>query len=430
MSVSTPESVYYKLRKRLDELPIGYPKTESGVEIRILQHLFTPLEAELCFHLSLLPETVSVIFKRTKKFVKTTKELESKLDIMAKNGSIVRSFSRSGKKIYSIIMLAIGMFEFQVDKMSKEFFIDFKQYLDEAFRDEVLKNSPPQFPMTEPPSNYRLHSTPPFTLVVLHGGPGAWGEMAPVAQRLSDTWGIIEAFQTRPNLEGQLAEIRELIEKFATGSVTLIGFSWGAWLAYLFAATPFGQKRIGKVILIGSGPYEHEYYLELIKTRENRMNPAQKERYSEILKSLQDPQIAKKDDINDIISQLGALCGKVDQFDEIGGHDELFDEEAVEETFPVPLFDFDRSTHFQQALNEVFGMRQSGDLLKEAEKIKCPVVAIHGDYDPHPANGVKLPLEKNIRNFQFFLLEKCGHKPWTEKHARSKFFQRLRSVLP
>ena len=46
-------------------------------------------------------------------------------------------------------------------------------------------------------------------------------------------------------------------------------------------------------------------------------------------------------------------------------------------------------------------MRKSGDLLKEAEKIKCPVVAIHGDYDPHPANGVKIPLEKRIVDFQF-----------------------------
>ncbi|MHA1611303.1 MAG: alpha/beta fold hydrolase [Promethearchaeota archaeon] len=272
--------------------------------------------------------------------------------------------------------------------------------------------------MTESPSNYRLHGTPPYTLVVLHGGPGAWGEMAPVAQKLSDTWGVIEAFQTKPTLEGQLAEIRELVEKLTidSGSVILIGFSWGAWLAYLFAATPFGQKRVRKVILIGSGPYEHKYYLELIKTRENRMNPAQKEQYSEILKSLQDPAVANKDAI---ISELGVLCGKIDQFDE----------EAVEESFPIPHFDLDRSTHFQQALNEVIAMRQSGDLLKEAEKISCPVVAFHGDYDPHPADGVRIPLKKRLKEFRFFLLEKCGHKPWTEKNARSDFFQLMKSVI-
>ncbi len=270
--------------------------------------------------------------------------------------------------------------------------------------------------MSVPPSNYRLHGTPPYSLVVLHGGPGAWGEMAPVASQLAETWGVIETFQTKPTLEGQLAEIREIIKKFVSGPDTLIGFSWGAWLAYLLAATPFGQKRVEKVILIGSGPYEHKYYLELIQTRESRMSPTQKERYSEILKNLQDPHIANKDVI---ISELGALCGKIDQFEE----------EAIEESFPIPHFDLDRSTHFQKALNEVIGMRQSGELLKEAEKITCPVVAIHGDYDPHPANGVKIPLEKCIPDFQFFLLKNCCHKPWTEKYARSDFFQLLKSVL-
>ncbi len=144
MTVSTPDPIYYKLQKRLDKLPIGYPKTESGVEIRILQHLFTPEEAQLAIEISFLPETLPFLYKRTKRFVDSPADLESKLDKMAEKGSIVLHVSRSGVKLYSIIMLAIGMFEFQVDKLSKEFFQDFIQYLDEAFRDEVLKGIPPQ----------------------------------------------------------------------------------------------------------------------------------------------------------------------------------------------------------------------------------------------------------------------------------------------
>jgi hypothetical protein len=38
--------IYRKLQKHLDTLPIGFPPTESGVEIRILKHLFTPKQAE------------------------------------------------------------------------------------------------------------------------------------------------------------------------------------------------------------------------------------------------------------------------------------------------------------------------------------------------------------------------------------------------
>jgi pimeloyl-ACP methyl ester carboxylesterase len=50
---------------------------------------------------------------------------------------------------------------------------------------------------------------------------------------------------------------------------------------------------------------------------------------------------------------------------------------------------------------------------------------IHGTYDPHPSDGIRLPLEKSIGDFRFILLENCGHEPWTEKHAASRFFEIL-----
>ena len=60
--------------------------------------------------------------------------------------------------------------------------------------------------------------------------------------------------------------------------------------------------------------------------------------------------------------------------------------------------------------------------MKLGEKIKCPVVAIHGDYDPHPAEGVKKPLLKVVKNFRFILLKNCGHKPWIEQKAKDEFY--------
>lgn len=212
---------------------------------------------------------------------------------------------------------------------------------------------------------FRTHGKSPFQIVVLHGGPGTWGEMAPVAEHFSDIYGIIEPFFLESTLQGQLLELKQIIESHKIEKVVLIGFSWGAWLGYLFAAK--FPDIIKKLILVGSGPYEHQYYLELIKTRNNRMSHEQKELYSEILNNLQDPNVTNKDVY---ISKLGALCGNIDQYDDV----------EEEEIFPSPHFDLDRSIHFQQALNEVIGMRKSGDLLKEAEKIKCSVVAIHPHY--------------------------------------------------
>ena len=60
------EHVYRQLQQHLDRMPVGFPATESGVEIRILKHLFTPVEAGIALELSALPEPLPVVYKRLK----------------------------------------------------------------------------------------------------------------------------------------------------------------------------------------------------------------------------------------------------------------------------------------------------------------------------------------------------------------------------
>ncbi|MDO8674061.1 MAG: alpha/beta hydrolase [Dehalococcoidia bacterium] len=59
----------------------------------------------------------------------------------------------------------------------------------------------------------------------------------------------------------------------------------------------------------------------------------------------------------------------------------------------------------------------------------CPVVAIHGDYDPHPAGGVIEPLSRTVKDFSFHLLASCGHQPRAERRARDRFFAILAREL-
>ena len=40
------DNIYRDLQKHMDKLSVGFPVTESGIEIRVLKHLFTPNEAE------------------------------------------------------------------------------------------------------------------------------------------------------------------------------------------------------------------------------------------------------------------------------------------------------------------------------------------------------------------------------------------------
>jgi hypothetical protein len=74
-------------------------------------------------------------------------------------------------------------------------------------------------------------------------------------------------------------------------------------------------------------------------------------------------------------------------------------------------------------------LRRSGRLLQFAHEVRCPVVAIHGDYDPHPFEGVRDPLGRAVRDFRFIFLEKCGREPWTEREARDRFYDVLKREL-
>lgn len=137
--------LYRQLQAHLDKLPIGYPKTESGVEIKILQLLFDPFEVRVALCLSLGNASVPTVQKRMKrKFNEECelKELRKVLDKLYLSGSINRSKNEAFK--YSNAMLAIGMFEYQLGHLSNEFMELLHQYFDEGFSDEFFRSSLPQ----------------------------------------------------------------------------------------------------------------------------------------------------------------------------------------------------------------------------------------------------------------------------------------------
>ena len=55
---------YQSLAIELDKIPNGFPKTSSGVELKILAKLFTPEEAALASSLSLVPESVAEVAQK------------------------------------------------------------------------------------------------------------------------------------------------------------------------------------------------------------------------------------------------------------------------------------------------------------------------------------------------------------------------------
>jgi NAD-dependent dihydropyrimidine dehydrogenase PreA subunit len=132
------ENIYQQLRKHLDHMPVPFPATASGVELDLLKSLFTEEEATIACELSAFPESAERIYPRLKKKYQL-EDLKQKLDKMVKKGIIVRRLSKDSKTfLYQKIPLAIGMFEFQVNQLDKNFARLFFDYEKEAFFDGLF----------------------------------------------------------------------------------------------------------------------------------------------------------------------------------------------------------------------------------------------------------------------------------------------------
>jgi len=257
--------------------------------------------------------------------------------------------------------------------------------------------------------NARFYGKGPFVVAVLHGGPGAPGEVAPVARELSRDIGVIEPMQKADSIDGQVEELRSLLKKRARLPTGLIGHSWGAWLGFIFTARHPEFAR--KLVMIGSGPFEQRYAARISETRRSRMNKDERSEMASVLNRLEHPAARESEGL---LRRLGELSDKTDQFDPLP-----HDDEVIEFQGEV----------FMKVWREAEALRASGELLELGKRVACPVVAIHGDHDPHPAEGVEGPLSKVLRDFHFILLRRCGHAPWIERQAKEEFYRVLREII-
>ncbi len=137
--------VYRKLQQHLDKLPVGYPATESGVEIRLLKHLFEPGEAELATRLSLIPEPLESLYPKFEGLGLSEEKAEEMLNRLSEKGAITGTKNhRTGRMVYANALLAVGIFEYQVGRLTKDFAKDFQEYMHGEFKEEVIRTPHPQ----------------------------------------------------------------------------------------------------------------------------------------------------------------------------------------------------------------------------------------------------------------------------------------------
>lgn len=250
----------------------------------------------------------------------------------------------------------------------------------------------------------RKYGLEPFQAVLLHGGPGAIGELNCVAKELSKNFGVLELLQTQKSVIGQINEVFNQLISISREPKIIVGYSWGAWLGFLFSSRY--PKFVKKLILISAGSFIKKYNQDFMITRLGRLDDNQRFEANLILEQF------ANNDYSDL-QRFGELMTIADSF--------AYEKGADNCQINIEIFNL--------VWSEASALRDNGSLFKEADNIKCPVTAIHGDYDTHPVDGVEKPLKEKIDNFKMIVLKNCGHKMWKEKFARDEFYKILTNEI-
>lgn len=122
---------YKQLAERLDALPNGFPATEDGSEIRLLEAIFTPEQATLAAQLRLTLETPAQIAER---IGGDPKALRGMLKDMVRDGLITAGRVQGARGMgYGLMPFVVGIYEMQIDRINAEMARRFEEYYQQAF---------------------------------------------------------------------------------------------------------------------------------------------------------------------------------------------------------------------------------------------------------------------------------------------------------
>jgi electron transport complex protein RnfB len=130
--------VYERLATALDNLPNGFPRTPSGVELHILKKIFSPEEARVAGQLRGLTESIDTIAKKLGLSVQGAK---AELTKMAKRG-LVWYEDVKGKPAFRLAPFVVGIYEAQLETMDHELAHLVEEYFTNGGAIGIMKPQP------------------------------------------------------------------------------------------------------------------------------------------------------------------------------------------------------------------------------------------------------------------------------------------------
>lgn len=267
----------------------------------------------------------------------------------------------------------------------------------------------------------RTHGSSGPPVIVLHGGPAACGEAAPLARGLADAFRVLEPWQRGSGEEPltvarHVADLRDLIEsRCAGGRPALVGESWGAMLALAYAAAH--PQSAGPVALVGCGTFDPASRARMKAILEERTGEDLRARLERLSLEFPDPDAR--------LAKRFELTRPLYQYDPAG---ERWAGERTDPPDESGPGSFDMRAH-TETWNDMLRLQNDGVYPAAFSAIGSPVLMLHGAYDPHPGTMIRDCLLPHIPQIEYREWERCGHAPWLEPAVREEFFGVLREWL-
>ena len=218
--MTTDLAIYRSLQKHLDKMPVGYPATKTGVELDLLQRIFTPEQAGVALHLDYKHKTVDQVFETAQADVGSKEELKRILDATVSNGGISRR-KREGKAQYALLPFILwGMYEHQLKRLDPAFLGDVGEYLMGEFGLELATSRLPKMRVIPVEESVRVehHIT-------------TYDELRHLIEQAGDHISIQECFCRKVNdMQGkscQATERREVCMSLGDLSDLYVDEGWG-----------------------------------------------------------------------------------------------------------------------------------------------------------------------------------------------------------
>jgi len=241
----------------------------------------------------------------------------------------------------------------------------------------------------------REYGTSGPQVLVLHGGPGAPGYVAPVARRLGEWYRVLEPFQRGSGgapltVARHVSDLHEIVETCCRDSrPAIVGHSWGAMLALAYAATHPG--RAAALVLVGCGTFDEASRDQLQRTLEWRTDDGLRRRLRRLPTDYPDPDERLRAWANLLLP--------------------VYSDDPVVHELEVEACD---ARAYEETWDDMIRRQEEGVYPAAFTAIEAPAIMLHGAADPHPGRMIQASLAPCLPQLEYYEWARCGHYPWLE----------------